>query len=682
MKLLPLKIPPGIVKELPSLTSDPAWRDANWVRFKGGYPEKMGGWTLHSSGINSLIGTPRSIISWRSNNGDIISAIGTSSKLYIMLEIAYDITPLRASQILLDNPLATASSTTVTVNWTAHGGSNSDFVLINHATSDDFIDAEVNTRLAISNVATNTFDVTIDTAATGTTAETGGLGVHFTLLDTIVDPFAATSGSAILEVSHTAHGAVTGDYVTFYDATSSDFTDASVNINHEITLVDVDNYTILMGDNASATTVGTTGGNVVFQYEVPVGNVDALGNIGFGAGLWGRETWGTARIVATDTESLRYWSLDHFGEDLMSAHESGLIYRWPFSIGPSDDRVLSRAELLLDAPAFNDLVLVTNPDRHLVAFATEETGSQDKMLVRWASQESYTDWTATAENTAGSQILSGGSKIFTAERVQNSTLIWTDGGLHSMTFTGPPFTFGFEEVGRKCGAISKGCVVTESSVNYWMGKDDFYIYDGVVKILPCSVHRHVFTRLNIAQSSKVTSGLIKRFHEVIWFYPTFNGGSEISDYVTYNYLEKVWSVGTLVRTAWLDNSLNSYPFGLTSDGTLFHQEIGRSANTDTINAYIESAQMDIGEGDNLMFISRLIPDMTIPAGTVDYTFKTKQYPQATKITDTTLPVVSDTFKLDTRIRGRQLAVRISSEGNQDEWYLGTSRIGIRQAGRR
>ena len=215
-----------------------------------------------------------------------------------------------------------------------------------------------------------------------------------------------------------------------------------------------------------------------------------------------------------------------------------------------------------------------------------------------------------------------------------------------------------------------------------MGKDDFYIYDGVVKPLPCTVHRHVFEGMNQGQSSKVVSGLIKKFHEIIWFYPTTDGGDEISAYVIYNYLEQVWTVGQLVRTAWLDSSINPFPYGLTVDGTLFIHEKGKNGNDMPMDTYIESAQMDIGEGDNIMFVSRIVPDMTIVSGTVDFTVKTREYPQSTKVTDTVLPVDSTTHKLDTRVRARQIAIRVASDGAGDEWYMGKSRIGVRAAGRK
>ena len=319
MQLIPIDIKPGIDKETPSLSSAPAWRDANLVRFKSGQPQKMGGWTLHSSGENSMIGVPRSIVSWRSNSGQVVSAVGTSSKLYIVAETVFDITPVRTPQVNLDNPFDTNGTTTVTVNWVAHGCTVGDFVLINHATSVDFVDVDVNQRLVISNVVADAFDITIDNAATGTTTGTGGFGVHLTCLETIANPFAAISGDPVLAVAHTAHGASTGDYVTYFDATSTDFDDAVVNTNHLITAVDADNYTITMSSNALATSAGVTGGNVVFQYEVPVGNIDAISNVGFGAGGFGLEPWGTIRVISTDTESLRYWSLDHFGESNGSA---------------------------------------------------------------------------------------------------------------------------------------------------------------------------------------------------------------------------------------------------------------------------------------------------------------------------------------------------------------------------
>jgi hypothetical protein len=593
MPLMPLQIKPGIHKETPSLTSEPAWRDADKVRFKAGQPEKIGGWESDLSGINALNGVARSVMTWRLNNGLLVTAIGTHEKLYLWQQsIIYDITPLRETQAL------------------------------------------------------------------GT------------------DPFSTSSGSTTVTVTDTAHGAANNDYVTFSGAVCATLVDSEVNANHQITLVDANTYTFEVTTAASGTDAADGGASVTAEYEINVGFASAISQFGYGAGTYGAETYGDERSVSSNILSLRYWSLDHFGEDLVACHESGRIYQWTYS-GSFD----VRATLITNSPTYSDLLIVTNPDRHLVAFATETTGTQDKMLVAWADQETTTDWTPTAENTAGDHIISGGSAIVAAHRSQNATFIWTDAGLHSMQFIGPPFTFGFTEIGTNCGAISKGSIVNKDTILYWMGKDDFFIYDGVVRVLPCSVHRYVFKNIQNTQRAKVTVGLIKEFDEVIWFYPA-SPAVENTNYVIYNYEQQIWYTGTLVRTAWQDSELLNNPVGITDDGTIYHHEVGVNDDTSAMTAYIESAEFDVDQGDRFFFLRRAIPDMTINAGSVDYIFKTRRYPHSTQTTDTTSTVTSSTEKLDLRIRTRNLAVRVESDALDDDWRMGTARIDIRPDGRR
>jgi len=490
------------------------------------------------------------------------------------------------------------------------------------------------------------------------------------------DPMETTNTSTTIIINDVAHGSAQGDYVTFTDATSANFVDSEVNANHEITFIDVDSYSIEVATPATGTDSTTGGSGIDAAYELSIGSTSSVFSYGFGSGQWGMETWGDARSTSTNAISLRYWSLDHFGEDLVATHESGRIYKWVAANG-----VGTRAVLISESPDYNDLVLVTNPDRHLIAFASAESaGDQDFMLVRWADQETTNDWTSTATNTAGFQLLSGGSKLLSAIRSQNTTLLWTDTSLHAMQYIGPPFTFGFHEIATNCGAIGKQSVIAHNSVNYWMGTSDFYIYDGVVKPLPCSLHRYVFKDLNKVQGDKVVAGLIKEFHEIIWFYPSLDS-DENDRYVVYNYLQDIWYHGSLSRTAWIDSELSDYPQGINTAGTMFNHETTVNDNGAAMAPYIESSEFDIEQGDRFYFIRRCLPDMAIAAGSVNYTFKTRRYPHSTQVTDTTLSVSSTTEKLDTRIRTRQLAIRIDSDQIGDDWRMGLSRIDLRPDGR-
>jgi hypothetical protein len=592
MPLLPIKIPPGIQSETPSLTSEPAWRDGDKIRFKAGQPEKIGGWVQDLSGLNALTGVTRSLLTWRLNQGFIVSAFGTNEKVHLLYDgQVTDITPLRTTNSLSS------------------------------------------------------------------------------------DPFTRVNGSTTVTVTDTAHGSSNGDYVTFSGAVCTGLTDSEINANHKITYIDANSYTITV--TTAAIGSGSTGGAAVTgEYEISIGPVSSVANVGYGAGPYSQETYGDARSVASSVTGLRYWSMDNFGQDLILTHENGRIYQWIYN-----GDFANRATLITESPAFNELVIVTNPDRHLVTFASEITGTQNKLLVRWADQETTNDWTPAAENTAGDQILSGGSEIRAVKRTQSATLIWTDIGLHNMQFIGTPFTFGFQELATNCGAVSKSCVVTLDTRIFWMGKEDFFIYDGVVRRIECTVHRDIFQNINLAQITKVISGLNREFDEIIWFYPR-GTNTEISHYVIFNYAQNIWYTGTLARTAWEDSELNDNPFGVTADGTIFRHESGVNANGSAITAYIESSEFDIENGDHFFFIKRVIPDMTIPSGSVDYILKTRRYPHSTQVTDTTKTIDAATEKIDVRIRTRSLALRIESDALGDDWRMGTARMDARPDGKR
>jgi hypothetical protein len=679
MTFISLKIPPGIQKETPSLTSSPSWTDADKVRFKSGQPEKIGGWKATQAGVDGFLGVARSMIAWRLNNGLTVSAIGTHLKLYLYIDKYIDITPLRSSA-LLNDPLDTISGdATVTVNHTAHGGVTGDIVRFEDAISSTFDNAEVNIQHSITYIDVNSYSFEMATVASGSATGTGAtLRIHYNhaISPTLSSPFDITNSSTTIVVNHINHDVATGDYVTFSGATHASFVDVEVNANHVMTRIDEDSYSFIVTTAATSTASGI-GGSVVTEYEVPIGNEHAIGNFGFGAGSWGKQTWGTIRSVATEISELREWSLDHFGEDLICCLNGGRVYSWDATTINTD----ARATIVASSPSFNDLIVVTNPDRHLIAFGSAQGNRQDKMLIRWADQETTSSWVPTAENTAGDQTLSGGSKILVAARSQSSTLIWTDGGLHSMEFQGPPFTFSFQELGLNCGAISHQCVVTHNSVSYWMSDNDFFIYDGVVQTIPCTIHRHVFRDLNYNQITKVYCGLNKNFHEVIWFYPSENS-IEIDRYAIYNYEEKIWYNGTFVRTVWLDSELHPYPLAADNNGVMYQHEFRDDTDDTAVDAYVESSDFDLAEGDEILFATRLVPDMTIDYGNVEYTVKYRLYPHATQFSETTQTVSATTEKLDIRMRARQVAVRVSSDESRDLWHMGVPRLDVRKDGKR
>ena len=495
----------------------------------------------------------------------------------------------------------------------------------------------------------------------------------------ITDAFNAQSGSTTVTVTHAAHSAANGDYVTFSGFVSSGvLVNAEVNANHQITYLDANTYTIEVTTAATGTDTADGGASVLSSFEISIGVINNSTAYGWGAGQWGVENWGDSRTIGGIDIDLRYWSLDNFGQNLIACHEEGRIYQWVYAGDYTD-----RATLLTNSPAYSNFILVTSPDRHLVAFASETTGLQDKMLVVWSDRETINEWTPTAENTAGDYPLSGGSKLVTARRTQNSTLIWTDSSMLSMQFIGAPFTFSFTEIGNNCGAISPACVISKDTTIFWMGKRNFFIYDGVVKILPCTLHREVFQGIRQNQVSKVIGGLIQEFNEIIWLYPS-SDVLENDRYIIFNYVENIWYNGTIERTAWDDSELKNYPIGIDSSGTVYEHEVRDVYNADgsAMESYIESSNFDVEEGDKAYLIKELIPDMTITTGSVDYILKTRRYPQSTQVTDTTKTVSANTNSIDVRVRTKVLAIRVESDALNDEWRMGQARINIRPDGGR
>ena len=492
------------------------------------------------------------------------------------------------------------------------------------------------------------------------------------------DPLSAVNTSSTITVTDVAHGASTGDFVTLSGLTmgASGLVTTEVNANHEITLLTLDTYSISVATAASAT-ASVGGASGAAAYEISIGKINETFEYGWGTYTWGSSTWGTARTTSTVTLAPRIWSLDTFGEDLVASYEESALYTWDFSSGTS-----SRATTLTNAPAANNRVLVSNPDRHLLVFGSHDGTDFDPLLVRWSSQENATDWTASSINTAGSQRLSGGSTIVNAKRGQGQILVWTDTDLHSMQFTGPPYTFGFQQIATECGAAGPNAMVVSNSVAYWIGQHNFYIYDGSVKALPSTVRTYVFNDINKTQRSKMVAGLNQAFHEVWWFYPAV-GSDENNKYVMYNYAEGVWSIGTMGRSAWVDRGTFRLPIGVDYTGVVYDHEKGETEDGTAMVSYIESAEFDLGEGDELFSMHRIIPDISQDAGSVNVSFDAKLYPNDAAKTYGPFNITPTTEKINTRLRARQISIKFASDALLDEkWRLGTSRIDIKPAGRR
>lgn len=623
MPLLRLFLKPGIDKQNTEYGAEGGWIDGDYIRFRYGLPEKMGGWTEFGGTSPNFVGLASEVFTWNDLSGSPYMAVGTNRKLYVFYGGAWaDITPIRVT--------------------TAAG------------------------------------DVT----------------------------FAAVNGSPTITVTDTSHGAIQGDFVRFSGVSASGLggaiTQAILQSEFEITQVlGVNSYTITAPVNANSSDVGSGGAAVVGQYQINIGSPVNYTDFGWGTGTWGLSTWGTPRPPSAGLLLFaRVWQFDTFGQVLIAQLADGAIYEWDPSSG-----LAVRATAISGAPTKSTYALVSTPDRHLVCFGTETTvgtpATQDPMFVRFSNQEDRNQFVESATNTAGGQRLTDGSRIITAVRSRGQILIWTDTSLHGQQYVGPPYTFGFQQLGANCGCIGAHAAVDVNGVAYWMSLDAFYVFDGTVKKLPCTVQDFVFKDLNFAQGFSITAGVNTQFNEVTWWYAS-EDSTYIDRFVTYNYLENVWSVGSMARTTWVD--LGTFPkpvaadydpnsnastlttiYGLTAGRSqVYNQEVGYNANGSPIESYITSGYFDMGDGDNMMLMSRFIPDFKNQLGDLTVRLRLRAYPQASAVPSSLDPytVTPTTQKIDTRARGRQISLTIESTAADTNWRYGTMRVDLQPDGLR
>jgi hypothetical protein len=525
------------------------------------------------------------------------------------------------------------------------------------------------------------------------------------LSTTIPAIFTFTSATTIVNVLATSNGAIAGDFVTFSTVSGVsvvNITNADMQQEFEVqNIVDSNNFTIdvaTIGTPGVVTTSGTAAG-AAFQINIGE-DITTIGN-GWGAGAWGFSTWNTPRPTGVITANPRIWQIDNFGEDIIATIAGGRTFIFDTSafIGPRN----TRATLLTNAPTQSNFMTISPRDRHIIFFGTQttpgNTNTFDPMAVLFGSQESTTDFIPNATNTAGFQRLSSGNRIVTAVPTRGDILILTNTSAHSMQFVGPPFTFSFKQIGTNCGTLSAHSAVEAENVVYWMSDGAFYLFDGVVKEIPCSVQDYVFQDINTDEHSIVFAGVNLDFAEVNWFYAS-GTSTAIDRVVTYNYLEKLWTIGTLARTTWASKDVFANPLatryypnsttlaqptviGLTAGvSTLYDQEKGTNDDTSPITAFITSGDVDIVDGDHSMFIKRYIPDFKDQQGNLNMQFLVRQYPGATQTVASSTVVNSTTTKVDMRARGRQVAIKIISSDINTKWRYGTLRIDGQQDGLR
>ena len=515
--------------------------------------------------------------------------------------------------------------------------------------------------------------------------------------------FAATNGSSTITVTENAHGAVVNDFVTFSDAASLGGNVIAAVLNQEYQIASVptvNTFTIEAKDTSGATVTanasdsGNGGSSTVATYQINTGLNAFVQGTGWGAGTWGAGTWGSSSSILASGQ-LRLFSQDSFGEDLIFNIRGGGIFYWDESAGTST-RAINATTLsgASNVPTVALQVLVSDIDQHVIAFGSNPIGSSniDPLLIRFSDQENAADWTPTATNTAGGVRINSGSEIIGAVQTRQEILVFTDVSLHSMRFVGAPFTFQFATLSTDISMISPNAAVNARGSVYFMDSGGFYVYNGSVQPLPCSVKEHVFSNLNKGQAFKVFAAENNDFSEVIWFYPVGSGDTEITNYVSYNYAENLWAVGTLDRGTWMGYSKSSNPIassvntGPTDANYLYNQETGFDDDGSPMTAFVESGDLEIGEGDRLMMISRIIPDFKFSGDTggasIDFTIKGSNFPLETPTNQATATVTSSTTQSNIRTRARHAVVRVESSGAGFGWRLGDLRFDMRQDGRR
>jgi hypothetical protein len=647
MPLQKLQLRPGINRESTSLANEGTWFEMDKVRFRSGYPEKIGGWTLDTGMAEATLQPPagsfwgvcRSLWNWVTLSNFNLLGLGTNLKYYIQQTAGgdfYDVTPIRDVNAVASNAFTTVNgSTTVVINDAGYNGITGDFVTIS------------------------------------------GVG-----------------------------GAING------------IPAAALNQEFRITYITANTYSITV--SSPATSSGTTGA-ATFTYQISTGGEIFTVGVGWGAGGWGGDSggtltgWGEAAPAGLGVDQqMRLWSQANYGQDLLINPRGGALYLWKVNASPT---TYDRAVLLsstspapyttdTDCPSVCNAVAVSDSSRFVIAFGCNDYGASalDPLLIRWSDQEDYTTWTPAITNQAGSYRLSTGSSIVAQLQTRQEILVWTDAALYSMQYLGPPYVWGFQIVGANISIAGPNAVATAANITYWMGLDKFYMFSGRVETLYCPLRQYIFGDINLQQQYQFFASTNEGYNEIWWFYCSANS-TEIDRYVVYNHLEKIWSYGNMARTAWLDTPLRDFPSAAGYDGQLIYHENGVNDGTTNppspIESYIQSADFNIGDGHNYGFVWRMIPDVTFdgsyvnnPAVTI--TMRPRQNPGANYGAAPSPEVVSTqnyqgqrnyvvqqfTEIVYTRVRGRQMAFRIGSDGLGVQWQLGVPSVDVRPDGRR
>lgn len=716
MPLTNVQIQPGFNKQITEAGAEGQWVDGDFVRFRYGLPEKIGGWEQLLA--STIVGAAREQFSWSDLDGRRYSAIGTNKVLVVYYEGSfYDITPL-ASAITGCTFTTVNASATVTVNKAAHAlevGDLFTFTSVTPPTGAGYSasDFTTNTFQVVTVPTNDTFTITMASAAGTTVAASGSATLNpyvkpGSLAQTYGFGWGTGSWSGGQQLFSTLNGSLNDD------------TAGTGGSGTSITLASTTGFptsgTIKVGAEFISYT-GVSSNDLTGITRAAAGTRSAHSS---GASVQFFTAWGQASLTSTLAIDPASWSLDNFGEQLIATVKNGKSFSWnPINADPN--ALTTRAVVISNAPTNSVMSLVSDRDRHLIMFGTQTTigssATQDKLFIRFSDQEDITDYTPTSVNTAGSIRLDSGTKIVGAVKGKDYTFILTDTSAYVMQFVGPPFTFSIRQVGSNCGAIGQHSIRYVNGAVYWMGESGgFFVYDGTVKSLPCLVEDFVFKTtgsnlgINFDEGESVYAGLNHLYEEVTWFYAK-SGSNQIDRCVTYNYQDGIWATGSLNRTTWMDASLYSNVYatefeptsvptfptiqGVTNvnGATIYYQhetgtdQVDSAGAATAIPAFIQSGDFDLnvdGDGQMFMSIRRFIPDFKVLQGNARITINLKRFPSQTSTSSPLGPftINSSTEKVDTRARSRFASLKVENTTTNESWRYGTFRADIQPDGMR
>ena len=711
---------PGFNKQITATTAEGQWIDGDNVRFRYSTPEKIGGWS--QLGESKLTGATRAIQHHFNKAGTKFSIIGTNRILYVYTGgVFYDIHPIKSTNTLTNAFTTVNGSTSVTITFsTAHNIGVGDIILLDNFTAitgSDYTAADFDDKkfMVTSRPTDTTITITMPTAETGAGATlSGGIRVQHYYP---VGPAQQEEGYGwgLGQYGGTVSGEATTTLVSTINSiqtTGIQLTDASQFPTSGTNYVQIDSEEISYTGISSGTLTGVTRG---VRNTTPASHT-------IGATITNSSdyvAWGEAASGDLVFEP-GLWSIDTYGDLLICLIHNSACFQWDSS---ATNAVTQRATIISGAPTASHDMIVSTPDRHLVFFGTETTigdpTTQDSMFIRFSDQEDINTYTPTSVNTAGTQRLADGSTIVGVVRGRNAIYVWTDTALFTMRFIGPPFTFGFEQVGTNCGLIGINAAVEVDGTAYWLSENGFFRYAGNLESMICLVEDYVFEDINLTATSLINAGVNNLFGEITWFYCT--GSSEvINRSVTYNYNESttqrpIWTTGSLARTAWVDSAVFGKPHGASYDiadnasfdvigntegsSIYYEHETGtdqvNSSGVTAITSNIQSGDFDItsqgqgsfdlrGDGEYIMKIRRFVPDFLSQTGNSQVTLNLKNYSNSSQASSPLGPftINSTTTKVDTRARARAVSVKVANTGTSQDWKLGTFRLDIQPDGRR